>query len=65
VYLDKEECDKASQDLPDIISKKYLIAYSLGQGGFGEVSLIFEKVKHEAEMQNSVTLTWSNFKLLF
>jgi len=50
VYLDKEECDKASQDLPDIISKKYLIAYSLGQGGFGEVSLIFEKVKHEAEI---------------
>jgi hypothetical protein len=57
VYLDKEECDKASRNLPDSISKKYLIAFSLGQGGFGEVSLIFEKVKHEAEMQNSVTLT--------
>jgi len=57
VYLDKEECDKASRDLPDSISKKYLKAYSLGQGGFGEVSLIFEKVKHETDMQNSVTLT--------
>jgi len=57
VYLDKEECDKASRDLPDSIRKKYLKAYSLGQGGFGEVSLIFEKVKPEAEMQNSVTLT--------
>jgi len=43
VYLDKEECDKGSRDLPDSISKKYLKAYSLGQGGFGEVSLIFEK----------------------
>jgi hypothetical protein len=29
------------------------------------VSLIFEKVKHEAEMQNSVTVTWNKFKLLF
>jgi hypothetical protein len=57
VYLDKEECDKASRDLPDSINKKYLVSFSLGQGGFGEVSLIFEKVKHEAEMQNSVTLT--------
>jgi hypothetical protein len=56
VYLDKKECDKASRNLPDSISQKYLIAYSLGEGGFGEVSLIFEKVKHEAEMQNSVTL---------
>jgi len=43
VYLDKKECDKASRDLPDSISNKYLKAYSLGQGGFGEVSLIFEK----------------------
>jgi hypothetical protein len=57
VYLDKEECDKAGQNLPDSISQKYLKAYSLGKGTFGEVSLIFEKVKHEAEMQNSVTLT--------
>jgi hypothetical protein len=57
VYLDKEECDKAGQNLPDNISQKYLKACSLGQGGFGEVSLIFEKVKHEAEMQNSVTVT--------
>jgi hypothetical protein len=57
VYLDKEKCDKASQDLPDSISQKYLVSYSLGQGGFGEVSLVFEKVKHEAEMQNYVTLT--------
>jgi hypothetical protein len=57
VYLDKEECDKASRDLPDSISKKYLKAYSLGQGGFGEVSLIFEKVKHETDVQKSVTLT--------
>jgi hypothetical protein len=65
VYLDKEECDKASQNLPDSINQKYLIAYSLGKGGFGEVSLIFEKVKHEAEMQNCVNLTSSNFKLLF
>ena len=65
MYLDKEKCDKASEDLPDSISKKYLKAYSLGQGGFGEVSLVFEKVKHETELQNSVTLTWSNFKLLF
>jgi hypothetical protein len=57
VYLDKKECDKASRDLPDSISKKYLISYFLGQGGYGEVKLIFEKVKHETEMQNSVTLT--------
>jgi hypothetical protein len=57
VYLDKEECDKASRDLPDSISQKYWKAYSLGHGGFGEVSLIFEKVKHEAEIQNSLTLT--------
>jgi len=57
VYLDKEECDKASRDLPDSISKKYLKSYLLGQGSFGEVSLIFEKVKHETDMQNSVTLT--------
>jgi hypothetical protein len=57
VYLDKKECDKASQDLPDSISKKYLIGRSLGKGAYGEVSLIFEKVKHEAEMHNSVTLT--------
>jgi len=57
VYLDKEECDKGSRDLPDSISKKYLKAYSLGQGGFGEVSLIFEKVKHEAEMQKSFIVT--------
>jgi len=57
VYLDKEECDKVSRDLPDKISEKYWKAYSLGKGGFGEVSLIFEKVKHEAEMQKSVTLT--------
>jgi hypothetical protein len=57
VYLDKEECDKASRNLPDSINEKYLIAYSLGQGGFGEVSLLFEKVKYEAEMHNSVTLT--------
>ena len=65
MYLDKEECDKASRDLPDSISLKYLIAYPLGAGGFGEVSLVFEKVKHEAEMQKSVTLTWRNFKMLF
>jgi hypothetical protein len=57
VYLDKEDCDKASRNLPDRISQKYLIAYPLGKGGFGEVSLMFEKVKHEAEMQNFVTLT--------
>ena len=57
VYLDKEECDKASRDLPDSINQKYLVSYSLGQGGFGEVSLVFQKVKHEVEMQNSVTLT--------
>ena len=56
MYLDKEECDKSSRDLPDSISKKYLKANSVGQGGFGEVSLIFEKVIHEAEMQNSLTL---------
>jgi len=43
VYLDKEKCDKASQDLPDSINKKYLKAFTLGQGGFGEVSLIYEK----------------------
>ena len=65
MYLDKEECDKASRELPDSISKKYLKAYLVGQGAFGEVSLIFEKVKQEAEMQNSVTLIWSNFKPLF
>lgn len=65
MYLDKEKCDKESQDLPDSINKKYLKSYSLGQGGFGEVSLVFEKVKHETEMQNSVTLTWNNFKVLF
>ena len=57
VYLDKEECDKASRDLPDSINQKYVVSYSLGQGGFGEVSLVFQKVKHEVEMQNSVTLT--------
>jgi hypothetical protein len=57
VYLDKEECDKASHDLPDNISNKYLVSNSLGQGGFGEVSLVFEKVNHEAKMHNSVTLT--------
>jgi hypothetical protein len=57
MYLDKMECRKASRDLPDRIREKYLIAYTLGKGGFGVVSLIFEKVKHEAEMQNSVTLT--------
>jgi hypothetical protein len=57
VYLDKDKCDKASRDLPDDISQKYLVSYSLGQGGFGEVSLVFEKVKHEAEMQKSVTVT--------
>ena len=58
MYLDKEKCDEASQDLPDSISKKYLKAYCLGRGAFGEVSLVFEKVKHETELQNSVTLTW-------
>jgi len=52
VYLDKEKCNKANQDLPDSIKKKYLKAFSLGQGTFGEVSLVFEKVKHETEMQN-------------
>jgi len=57
VYLEKEKCDKASQDLPNSITEKYLIVRTLGRGRFGEVSLIFEKVKHEAEMQNSVTLT--------
>jgi hypothetical protein len=65
VYLDKKECDKAVRHLPDSISQKYLISSYLGQGGFGTVSLIFEKVKHEAEMQNSVTLTSRNFKLSF
>jgi hypothetical protein len=57
VYLDEEEWDKANRNLPDSISKKYWMEFSLGQGGFAEVSLVFEKVKREVEMQNSVTLT--------
>ena len=61
VYLDKEKCDEASQDLPDRINKKYLKANYLGQGGFGEVSLLFEKVKHETEMQNSVNFNLKQF----
>ena len=57
VYVDKEEWDKANRNLPDSISDKYWMEFSLGQGGFGEVSLVFEKVKHEVEIQKSVTLT--------
>jgi len=55
--VDKEEWDKANRNLPDSISDKYWMEFSLGQGGFGEVSLVFEKVKHEVEIQKSVTLT--------
>jgi hypothetical protein len=50
MYLGKEECDKANCELPDSIREKYLKACFLGAGGFGEVSLVFEKVKHEAEI---------------
>jgi hypothetical protein len=57
VYLDKEKCDTASQELPDSINKKYLKAFSVGHGAYGGVSLLFEKVSHETDMQNSVTLT--------
>jgi hypothetical protein len=57
VYLDKEECDKASRGLPESISNKYLMGRHLGSGTYGVVSLICVKVKHETEMQISVTLT--------
>lgn len=50
VYLDKSECDMASRKFPEKISSKYLLSYSLGQGGFGEVSLVFEKVRCVAVM---------------
>jgi hypothetical protein len=50
VYLDKSRCDAESRDLPEKIGQKYLLSYRLGEGGFGEVSLIFEKVKYVAEM---------------
>jgi hypothetical protein len=50
VYLDSSQCDAVSRDLPGVISEKYLVSFSLGEGGFGEVSLIFEKVKYMAEM---------------
>ena len=61
VYLDKEKCDEASQDLPDRINKKYLKACPVGRGSYGEVSLLFEKVKHETEMQNSVNINLKQF----
>jgi hypothetical protein len=50
VYLDKSRCDEESRDFPAEISQKYLVSYPLGEGGFGEVSLIFEKVKYVAEV---------------
>jgi hypothetical protein len=40
----------ASRKFPEKISSKYLLSYSLGQGGFGEVSLVFEKVRCVAVM---------------
>lgn len=43
VYLDKSRCDEESRVFPAEISQKYLVSYPLGEGGFGEVSLIFEK----------------------
>jgi hypothetical protein len=49
VYLDKSRCDEESRDLPEKLSQKYLVSYSLGEGGFGEVSLIFEKVNYVAK----------------
>jgi hypothetical protein len=50
VYLDKSRCDEGSRDLPEKLGQKYLVSYPLGEGGFGEVSLIFEKVKYVAKM---------------
>jgi len=52
VYLDKSQSDGDSIHLPKMISEKYLLSYSLGQGGFGEVSLVFEKVRCVAVKYN-------------
>jgi hypothetical protein len=52
VYLDKSQSDVVSRNLPERISEKYLLSYSLGKGGFGEVSLVFEKVRCVAGKYN-------------
>jgi hypothetical protein len=54
VYLDKSRCDEEIRDLPEKISQKYLVSHHLGEGGFGEVSLIFEKVKYIAKMSSNL-----------
>jgi hypothetical protein len=38
------------RNLPEKISEKYLLSYTLGRGGFGQVSLVFEKVKYMSVM---------------
>ncbi|KAJ4448943.1 hypothetical protein ANN_00335, partial [Periplaneta americana] len=43
VYLDKSVCDAKGSDLPKQLGDKYLMSSHLGEGGFGEVSLVFEK----------------------
>ena len=44
VYVDRAQSDASSSLLPSAIGDKYHISYKLGQGGFGEVSLLFNKV---------------------
>nr|CAD7195157.1 unnamed protein product [Timema douglasi] len=41
VYLDNAALEAGQY--PDEIKKKYIVAYSLGQGGYGEVNLVFQK----------------------
>ncbi|CAG2054345.1 unnamed protein product [Timema podura] len=41
VYLENAALEAGQY--PDEIKKKYIVAYSLGQGGYGEVNLVFQK----------------------
>ncbi|XP_069671150.1 ovarian-specific serine/threonine-protein kinase Lok-like [Periplaneta americana] len=43
VFLDKARSNVINETLPEVLRERYLKSYTLGVGGFGKVSLIFDK----------------------